>query len=146
MKYRLNIWEAFSVLQTIRPSNMKQQELPGIALFTYHDDGILELKMFAGVTITSDNALELIRVATDLTGDERHANLVDISEIKLIDTKARSIFAEKRKTNLPAIAVVFKSKFQMLYINFYLNFSRPKIPTKAFDNAATAREWLLAQI
>ena len=125
---------------------MEQKELPGKAILTFQDNNILVFKILPKIDFTADDAVELVKIASELSGEKTHCNLVDISEAGLIDSGARDVFAKQKKKSIPAIAIVFKTTFQKCFVNFYLKFTWPYIPTKAFDDTDEATEWLLTQM
>ena len=87
-----------------------------------------------------------MKVAAEVSGDKVHCNLVDISEMSFMGSDARAVFAGQRKSTVPAVAIVNKSKFRTSFVNLYVKFSRPSIPTKAFDYFEEVEEWLLGRM
>lgn len=125
---------------------MEQKELQGKALITFQDNGILIFKMLPKSDIQPDDAREMVKIAADMSGDKIHCNLVDISDMSFMGGDARAVFAGQRKSTVPAVAIVNKSKLRNSFVNLYMKFSRPTIPTKAFEDVEVASKWLLTQM
>lgn len=76
------------------------------------------------------------------TGDLKYGLLVDISKIFFISNEARGHFAKRRNPKFKAVSVILSSPVQKTFANMYLKFSKPTIPTKIFNDEASALTWL----
>lgn len=130
----------------IKTEPMKTDEVPGKAKITLDDAGILTFKMLPKSDINENDAAEIVKVAAGVSGSLMHCNLVDISEMTFMDKKARAVFAGQKKETVKAVAIISNSKLHRSLVNLYMGFSRPTIPTKAFDNSDVARSWLLEKM
>jgi hypothetical protein len=125
---------------------MKEEDVPNKAKIVLGDDGILLMRMLPKASILEQDAIEICKVAAEISGDLIHCNLVDISDMTFMDKKARAVFASQKKTTVPAVAILNKSKIQRSLVNLYFGFSKPIIPTKAFTDEAEARAWLRTKL
>ena len=112
----------------------------------FDTDKILTIKMQLKSTIELEDAKRVIQASTDEAGNKTHGNLVDISEMTYISREARSLFAAQDNNSVKAIAVISNSKLHKPLINLYFNISKPKIPTKFFNDTESARKWLINEL
>lgn len=110
------------------------------------EDSILFFKMLPKSNIEEADAIEICKVASEISGTIVHCNLVDISEMTFMDKKARSVFGGQEKATVKAVGIVSNSKFQKALVNIYYNFSKPSIPTKFFTTQTEAKNWLITQL
>ena len=125
---------------------MEQRVVPGKATITHQDNNIIIIKMLPLSEIHPIDAREIVKVASEMSGDKVHCILTDVSEMTFVGGDARAVFAEQEKSTIPAVAIVNRSKFRISFVNLYLKFTRPIIPTRAFESVETASEWLLEQM
>ncbi len=122
---------------------MDEKVIPEKARISMDDENILTIKLLPHADICEADAIEISKVAAEISKDIIHCNLVDVSEMTFMDKKARAVFANKKKATVNAVAIISNSKVHRALVNLYFTFSKPKIPTKAFDNEKSARGWLL---
>jgi len=122
---------------------MVEKEIPEKARISMDDSNILTIKILPKADICEKDAIEISKVAGEISQDIIHCNLVDVSEMTFMDKRARAVFAEQKKDTVPAIAIISNSKIHRSLVNLYFGFSKPATPTKAFGNAESARDWLL---
>ena len=125
---------------------MVEKEISGKAKISMDGSRILTIKMLPKSDICEEDAVEISKVAAEISQDVVHCNLVDVSEMTFMDKKARAAFAGTKKDTVLAVAIVSNSKIHRSLVNLYFGFSKPIIPTKAFDNAEKARAWLLNKL
>lgn len=125
---------------------MSTKEIPGKASVTLDDQGILTMKMMPKSDINEKDAEDICAAAAEISADIIHCNLVDISEMTFMDKKARAVFAGQKKSSVLGVAIISNSKLHRSLVNLYMGFSRPTIPTKAFDDKEKARSWLLQKL
>jgi len=116
------------------------------ATIEYGNQKILYIKFHCKENIDIEAAKQIIAASTALTGTEIHCNFVDSTELLFMTNEARNYFGQQDKSTVLAIAVLIKSKIQESIGNFYLKFSRPKIPTKLFTNEEEAHQWLKTEL
>lgn len=130
----------------IKNNVMSSKEIAGKATVTLDAEGILTFKMHPKSDINENDAFEIVKIASEVAGDVKHCNLVDISEMTFMDKKARAVFASQKKDSVLGVAIISNSKLNRSLVNLYMGFSRPTIPTKAFDDKLKARNWLLEKL
>jgi hypothetical protein len=109
-------------------------------------DNVLTIKILLKSTIEMEDAKNIIAASAEETGDKLHGNLVDISEMTYMSREARSMFAGQESKTVKAIAVISNSKLHKPLVNLYFNISKPKIPTKFFNDTVSAKKWLINEL
>ncbi len=112
----------------------------------FYNDKILNIKFRKGKSIELDEAKEVYHACDKIAGNEIHANLIDSREIQFMTDESRKYFAAQDKSSVVAIALLATNRIQITLANFYLKFSKPKIPTKLFNSEPEARKWLSEKI
>jgi hypothetical protein len=126
---------------------MAQETIPGIASVSFDEaDAILIISMAEKSNINFSAAEKITEVASRLSGDSIHGNLVDMRNMTFMSSDARKHFGGQTKQSVCAVAVVSNPGFHKPLINLYLKFSRPYLPTRFFDNEDQARAWLKESI
>ncbi len=70
---------------------------------------------------------------------------VDINNVKSATREARAFGAEAEYSrHLKAVAMWTNSRVGRIIGNFFIRFNRPPYPSKIFDTAADAQQWLKA--
>ena len=114
-----------------------------VATFSYNsNERLLRMTILEGAEIELENAIQNYETAQSLTGDTKHLLLVDAHANVYISKEARSYSAELKPNSPIAMAVVVTSTANRLIGNFYINFNKPKVPTKIFSTEEKAIEWL----
>jgi hypothetical protein len=67
--------------------------------------------------------------------------LTDITEVKKVTKEARDYLASDPK-HLSAAAFIVNSSLNKIIGNFFINISKPEIPTRLFMNKKDALQWL----
>ncbi len=68
---------------------------------------------------------------------------VDIKNVKSATREARAFGAEEEYSrHIKAVAMWTNSKIGRIIGNFFIRFNRPPYPSKIFDTAAEAQQWL----
>lgn len=90
-----------------------------------------------------DDFYELMEAAKKLGGGRRFYNLVHVGSHCLPTHEARTASTSIEGSIYKlADAFVIHSFSQKLVANFYMNFHKPVVPTKFFNDLGSAREWL----
>lgn len=114
-----------------------------VATFSYNPtERLLHMTILEGAEIELENAIENYDAAYTLTGDTKHLLLVDAQANVYISKEARAYSAELKPNSPIAMAVIVTSTANRLIGNFYINFNKPKVPTKLFAAEDKALEWL----
>lgn len=107
------------------------------------EEGILNIKMKKGAYLTLDKIKEYYACTNELIGDKKVLVLVDGTEEYMLTDDAKFFGSTEEATrNRIAIAFVTRSIANKLMFNLYVNFNKPKIPTKMFSSKETASKWL----
>lgn len=116
------------------------------ARFDYDGKGILVVTLFDELELSKEDIIAQREISARLTQGKPHAVMVIAGERTEASPEARQYAA----TNIPegrvAEAVVVKSLTVRLLGNFYLQFHKPGVPTKLFDDRYEAMHWLKMQL
>jgi hypothetical protein len=97
-------------------------------------------------TLDLETAQAMTKAGDEWNGSAICANLVDIRDMLFIDSKVRNYGAAQYRPHVAGSAILADSKFTVSFANFYLKFSKPKVPTKLFTKEVDAIKWLKEQI
>jgi len=125
---------------------MSSINLENIAEISYHDEGILTMRMHQKSNIDLEEAKIIAEAASELSADRIHCNLVDIRNMTFMSSEARKYFGGQNKQTVKAVAVISNAAFHKPLINLYMKFSRPSLPTRFFNDEETATNWLKEQL
>jgi hypothetical protein len=109
------------------------------------DDGIIEIKWDPSLEIIEVMHLTKMQETVKELGEGKRMPLLFQPHDFLTVSKDGSLYAtsdEGVKYTL-AIAVLIDNLAKRLLLNFFLNFNKPKVPTKGFSNKEDALRWLL---
>ena len=110
------------------------------------EDGIL-LGNWKCDIIDLDVAKEVVKHRVEATEGKKYPLLVDIKNVKTSTKEARDFLAsEKGCEGLVASGILIGSSIGSMIGNFFINISRPYIPTQLFSDEAKAKKWLKSQI
>jgi hypothetical protein len=114
-----------------------------VAYFSYDSRSrILRMKIMEDASIEVEDAIQNYEAATALTNGEKHLLLVD-AQANVYISKETRIYSAQTKPNSPlAMALIVNSTANRLIGNFYINFNKPKVPTKLFPTEEKALKWL----
>ncbi|MGQ0829597.1 MAG: DUF7793 family protein [Bacteroidota bacterium] len=114
-----------------------------IAEISYYKDKILRIEFPNDVYVTLEDTIQIHEACEMLTKGKKYLKLV-IAHGTLISSKeARSYRATlKENDGRIAEALIYKSYGNKIVLSFYINFNRPKVPTKLFSTEGKAVEWL----
>ena len=105
-------------------------------------DGILECELQAD-EIDLNVAHAIVDGRKRRYNDQQLRCLIDVERVKNIDKDARDYLASSSATSGVVCAALYFSKPTLrVMANFFLHFSKPKIPIRAFNNKEDARKWL----
>lgn len=96
-----------------------------------------------GAEVTLADAKENIALTARLTAGRRLPACIDLRRLRSQSAEARAYLAgpEADAVSL-AVALVVSSPLSRMIGNFYLGFNRPNVPTRLFDDEASALTWL----
>ncbi len=122
---------------------MENQFSNKIYELTYNEeDKILSLIFKKGSSIDGDIARKLVKLSSQISKNEPHANFVDMREMFFLSKEGRKVFGDSDKATVLCIAAVINSKFQKSLGNMYIRFNKPIINTRLFENEIDAILWI----
>jgi hypothetical protein len=104
-------------------------------------DGIVQLVFVKGATITMTDATAATGAMSNLTGGRQSPLLVDTHDIRSLDRPSRTEFV-RRDDLVSAVALIVGTPLSRLLGNFFLGVTKPRAPTRLFDDEASAVERL----
>lgn len=116
-----------------------------VAIIGYNTiERIVFMRILDGAEIELENAFQNQEAVRQLTNGEKHLLVVDARSVDVYVSKEARAFSAAFKENDPCIAKAFviNSTANRLIGNFYINFNKPKVPTKLFSTEEKAVEWL----
>lgn len=121
---------------------LKQIELPHSKI-SMRDDGIVVIEFGDTVDLDVKEAKELLRATEEITGGAK-ALILNIAGKQTTATSAARDFAASAEAVEFTIAeaYVVNTLPQKIIANFYINFHKPLVPTKIFNNTEAAIIWL----
>ena len=107
------------------------------------EDGIFHSVAKPNAEVTLKGATELLEIHQKLTGNKKTPIYTDIREIKSMTRAARMYLAGKEAEKLHlALAILTASPLNKFFGNLFMNFSKPRFPTRMFTSEEKALEWL----
>ncbi len=104
----------------------------GILFCTFHND-------FLDYYIVDEG----IKKRVEFIKDRSFPMLSDLRKVKGISKEARERLSDDDGLiGIPALAIVYKTRFQLFVISVYELIYKPKIPTKYFRDMDKAHAWL----
>jgi hypothetical protein len=116
------------------------------ARMDYDGNGILVVTINDDIELSLQDIIEHREIAARLTKNEPHCVLAIAGERTQATTEAREYAATNVPVGRIAEAVVIRSLTVRILGNFYLQFHKPGVPTKMFDDRYEAMYWLKAQM
>ena len=116
--------------------------IQGKAIINLEEDNILRIRMLPNSNIDIDAAKAIVEAASSISGQAKHANLIDIREMVFMSREARAYLGNQERKNVVAIAILMNSIFHNVLANLYFKFNKPRILTKEFDKEVDALDWL----
>ena len=106
-------------------------------------DGIIRNTVLPNAEITLAEAKIVVQAIIKITKGKRSPIFVDSRQIKIMTREARQYLASEESTRiLSAIAVLVASPISKIIGKFFINFSKPFMPTQLFTNKNDALAWL----
>lgn len=112
------------------------------AVLSYDNKGLLKAVLADEDEITYEDVLEQRKIVKELTGGRPHVILVIAGRRTSATKEAREYSAKNRPEGRLAEAILIKSLPVRLMGQFYINFNKPKVPTKMFEKENEALIWL----
>ncbi|MCC2333958.1 DUF7793 family protein [Cellulomonas wangsupingiae] len=123
-----------------------------VAVFTHEkfrmwlrSDGVVELTWTPHVPSGLEDAVAAIEAMSGLTGGRAAPLLVHTTDAGPQDRAARMEFV-RRQEIVSAVALLVGNPLSRMMATFFINVSRPEVPTRLFDDADAAAEWLRSRL
>jgi hypothetical protein len=124
---------------------IKETTIPS-AKITLSNDDIMRFDLPEGRSISIQDVKDMTDIAGEWGGGKRFRNLIIMPEFDNIPFEVRQYTAgEERSRYSIADAFVISSIAMQIIGNFYLQFHKPVLPTRIFNNETAAINWLLTQ-
>lgn len=124
---------------------MSRKQQTDYVSLEFADDGILEYRYAPGAVVDLEFAHAIVRDAAELLGDDAPVPaLVEPGNVKELTREARAFFAESPENQAVStmVALIVESPAARFIGNVFLRVSKPRIPTRLFQDRALARAWL----
>lgn len=105
------------------------------------EDGYVRVVWSEDVTVSEQDALDLIRELEDTVPGLCEPMLVILNSMVSVNAPALAIFASR--LNVAALALVGPSAVDRTIATFFRDVHRPSYPTRYFPEPDGARDWLL---
>lgn len=122
---------------------MRTQSLPHSNI-TFRDDQILHIDYFDHYHFTITESHEIFKACREMCSDIEKCPLLITGGLQTTnDSEFRAHNAsEEVLKHCSAVAVVVHSLAQVIMVNFFIKFNKPKAPTRFFKSNEKAEEWL----
>lgn len=112
------------------------------AVISYNQKGLLKIVLSDYDEITIEDVKEQRKVAAELTANKPHVVLAIAGRRTSATKEAREYSSSHMPEGRMAEAILIKSLPVRLMGKFFINFHKPSVPTKLFENENEALEWL----
>ncbi|MBX7095464.1 MAG: hypothetical protein K1X56_12155 [Flavobacteriales bacterium] len=131
-----------STKTNISPSIIASEKLSFCEL-SLRDDGIFLINVFPMVNLGREEMVQMQEAKVRITNNTKYVNLIIMQKYSSADHEARDYVGTEEAMALRiADAFVITSLPQRIVGNFYLNFNKPKVPTRFFTSEEEAEKWL----
>lgn len=129
----------------IRESKIIETRIVAQTKVELRDDGIIQFFYGENTEYTMKETKDLEEAVVQITKGVIHMSLRVAGKFTSVDTEVMKYLSRGRGTLFTlADAFVIHSVAQRILANFYLNISRPILPTKVFTELKEAEAWLLS--
>jgi hypothetical protein len=106
-------------------------------------NGIIHIVFKPDLFINLEIAKIFVQARLKVTKEKIRPVFADIRGMKRIDDDARDYWATEEACRFISGTAIFSgNRIQTLFANFYINFSKPQVPTRLFTNKEKALKWL----
>ena len=106
-------------------------------------DGIMHVHIKEGNEMQLTDAIQVVEAMGKLGMKQKFPLLIDCGEFASVDKEVR-MFSASKEANIYTLAeaVAYHSFAHKLLADFYVNYNKPAIPTKVFQNNEEGIDWL----
>ncbi len=110
---------------------------------TLIEDNIIRVQVDEHCVVDLDEVKEVQKAKRALIGNQRHSVLFITPKFGTMTKEARELSATK-EVNMYAMgkAIVLNGLAMRILANFFINFNKPPVEHRAFENENDALEWL----
>ncbi len=121
---------------------IKEVKLKNLTI-TLVEDNIIRIEVDEHCIVDIDEVKEVQKVKRSLIGDQRHSVLFITPKFGTMTKEAREHSASK-EVNIHAMgkAIVLNGLAMRILANFFINFNKPPVEHRVFENEEDALEWL----
>lgn len=120
---------------------MEKEVITDYARLVYRD-GVYYCYANEGLLLTPEILLDTNKHGLILSGGEKHFVIADVSKDVSSTNEARVYAADNEyMVNHIAYAMIGKSLPVNMIANFFINFNKPKVPTRLFSSEEDALNW-----
>jgi hypothetical protein len=106
------------------------------------EDGIARTEVKPNVEVGLQEAMENSEVINALKPSNKYPLIIDAKLLKSMTKEARDHFSLKgRDSNVSSFAIIVGSPLSRTIANFFINLSKPEVPTKLFTSEEKALSW-----
>lgn len=107
---------------------------------------LVVVKYKPNADVELDDMIAIHEAERKITNDKKHVALLDARGFISISNEARQYGASTKPTRYRIAAALLVDSLSVRILgNFYLNFNKPKVPTKMFSDEKKAISWLKRQ-
>lgn len=110
------------------------------------EDQIYIYKAINKCTLDLETVKAMTKAGDEWNGGVLCANLLDIRDMIFAGSEVRSYGAKQYRPHVAGMAILTGSRLSNSFANLFLKFSKPKTPTKLFNNENEAIGWLKKQM
>jgi len=106
-------------------------------------EGIIRTEAKPGIDIELRHAVENSLVVNELCRGRLRPLLINLRHLQSISSEARAYFAARdRSSFVNAFGFLVHSRFQKMVGNIFIQFNRPRVPVRLFNDEQEAISWL----
>lgn len=123
---------------------MKSKEYPYAILEYLDHENLLFYRVKQDITVDEDVMKEMLIYVEEFMGEKKHRAIVDFGSNVHSTTEGRALYAKSDYINRNRIADAFivNSLAMRLIANFFIQVTKPKVPTHLFNDEEKAINWL----
>lgn len=141
------VFGTMATLQLSQKTIISKKEIPNIVSAELTSENIIEVKWNSTIDeIEKQHLVHLKNIIEEIGLGKKMLIYVDTYNFMAITTEARLFASSPESSEFTlANAVLIDSLAKKLIFNFFMNISKPVVPTKGFNSKEEAINWLKSQ-
>lgn len=137
-----------TTLQKPQTTIISKKEIPNIVSAELTSDHVIEVKWNSIIDeIEKHHLIQLKNMIQEIGSGKKMLVYVDTYNFMSITPEARQYASSNESSEFTlANAVLIDSLAKKLLFNFFMNISKPAVPTKGFNSKTEAISWLKSQL